>query len=59
MLKVLVFSVIAFVVGGLATDLPSRCFTVDKIATCTRIEADGLIHNKRVVWSTVDTVREF
>lgn len=59
MAKFLVFAVVAFVVGALGTDLPAGCFKADKIAACTSLEFDGLVHNKRVIWSTVDAVREF
>lgn len=59
MTKFLVFTIVAFVIGGLAADMPAPCYSVDKIAMCSRIELDGFAHNRRVVWSTVDAVRTF
>lgn len=57
MIKLLVFSIFAFVQGALFTAMPSQCFTIDKFATCERVVGVALAHNNSINWDTVDAVR--
>jgi hypothetical protein len=57
MIKLLFFSIFAFVQGAAFTAMPSKCFTIDKFAVCERVLGDALVHNRSINWDTVDAVR--